>query len=85
MIYMYRKTCLKQPLKIDKTKVLKWWLNAGQKYCRSIMLQEEHSVILLTCIKVTIRLEHELFVLSTISKVSFSLINVICIPDIKCI
>ena len=27
----------------------KWQLNEGRKYCR--MLQEEHSAILLTCIK----------------------------------
>ena len=45
------KTCVKQPLKkrpkIDFQDRLS--LNAGQKYCR--MLQEEHSAILLTVIK----------------------------------
>ena len=43
----YSKTCLKQPLKKDKTK--KWWLNEDRKDCS--MLQGEHPAILLTYIK----------------------------------
>ena len=47
----YSKTCVKQPLskrlKIGFLDQLS--LNAGQKYC--IMLQGEHSAILLTCIR----------------------------------
>ena len=48
---IYSKTCLKQPLKIDKTKILitNGSLMKVKKYCR--MLQGEHSAILLTCIK----------------------------------
>ena len=48
---MYNKTCLKRPLKKDRT----WFFqdrlsyNAGQKYCR--MLQGEHFAMLLTSIK----------------------------------
>ena len=40
------KPCLKRSLKKRQNKVLngKWWLNAGQKYCR--MLPLEHSAIL---------------------------------------
>ena len=48
---MYRKTCLKRPLK-KMTKIgfqYQLLLNAGQKYCR--MLQGEHSAILSTFIK----------------------------------
>ena len=47
----YSETCLKRPLK-KKTKIgfqEQLLLIAGQKYCR--MLQEEHSAILLTFIK----------------------------------
>ena len=47
----YRKTCLKLPLK-KNTKIGfqdRLSLNAGQKYCR--MLQQEHSAILSTFIK----------------------------------
>ena len=48
---LYSKTCVKRPLKIDKTKILltKGKLNEGQKYCR--MLQGEHSATLSTFIK----------------------------------
>ena len=50
-LYMYNKTCVKQPLskrpKIGFQDQLS--LNAGQKYCR--MVQEGHSAILLTFIK----------------------------------
>ena len=50
-IYVYSKTCVKQPrtikLKIDFQDELS--LNAGQKYCR--MLQGEHSAILSAFIK----------------------------------
>ena len=46
----YSKTCLKRPLKIDKTKALmENGCNKGRKYCR--MLPLEHSAILLTRIK----------------------------------
>ena len=48
---IYRKTCLKQPLK-KKTIIVfqgRLSLNAGQKYCR--MLPLEHSAILSTFIK----------------------------------
>ena len=51
---IYSKTCLKWPLK-KKTKIGfqdRLSLNAGQNYCR--MLQEEHSAILLTFIKLSI-------------------------------
>ena len=53
-IFMYSKTCLKQPLK-KKTKIGsqdQLSLNAGQKYCR--MLQEEHSAILSTFIMLSL-------------------------------
>ena len=48
---IYSKTCLKWPLKNRQNKDLndKMLLNEDQKYCR--MLQEQHSAILLTCIK----------------------------------
>ena len=59
---MYSKTCVKQPLskrpKIGFQDQL--LLNAGQKYCR--MLQGEHSVILLTFIKLPLVIK--IFVLS---------------------
>ena len=51
ILYIYSKTCLKQPLK-KNTKIGFQYglsLDAGQKYCR--MLPLEHSAILLTCIK----------------------------------
>ena len=51
LIYWYSRTCLKRPLK-KNTKIGfrdRLSLYAGQKYCR--MLQEEHSAILLTFIK----------------------------------
>ena len=58
----YSKTCLKRPLSkrpnIDFQDQLP--LNAGQKYCR--MLQGEHSVILLTFIKLPFVIK--IFVLS---------------------
>ena len=44
----YSKTCLKRPLKNDKTKVLK--TNSSLMKVESIALLE-HSAILLTCIK----------------------------------
>ena len=50
--YMYSKTCLKRPLKKTTKQCFFQYrvsLNAGQKYCR--MLQEEHSAILSTFIK----------------------------------
>ena len=46
---VYSKTCLKQPLKKDKTKILMTndsFNNESRKYCNM-----EHSAILLTCIK----------------------------------
>ena len=48
---VYRKTCLKRPLKNRQNTDLndKWKLNDGRKYFR--MLPLEHSAILLTCIK----------------------------------
>ena len=58
----YSKTCLKWPL-TKKTKngfQDPLSLNAGQKYCR--MLQEEHSAILSTFIKLTFVMK--IFVLS---------------------
>ena len=52
--YMYSETCVKRPLskrpKIGFQDQLS--LNAGQKYCR--MLQEEHSAILSTFVKLQI-------------------------------
>ena len=51
VVWIYSKTCLKGSLK-KKTKIGfqdRLSLNAGQKYCR--MLQEEHSAILSTFIK----------------------------------
>ena len=46
---LYNKTCVKQPLSKIGFLQEKLSLNAGQKYCR--MLQEEHSAILSTFIK----------------------------------
>ena len=46
---VYNKTCVKRPLKIDQTNVLKTNGNEGQKYCR--MLLSEYSAILMICIK----------------------------------
>ena len=61
-IRSYSKTCVKRPLlkrpKIGFQDHLS--LNAGQKYCR--MLQEEHSAILLTFIKLPFVIK--IFVLS---------------------
>ena len=47
----YSKTCVKCPLKIDKTKIsiTNGSINEGQEYCRMFPL--EQSAILLTCIK----------------------------------
>ena len=50
----YSKTCLKRPLQTKRPKIGfqdRLSLNAGQKYCR--ILQEEHSAILSTFIKLT--------------------------------
>ena len=48
-MHMYSKTCLKQPLKIDKTKVLttNGSLMHGKVLQNAIL---EHSAILLTCV-----------------------------------
>ena len=61
-IWIYSKTCIKQPLK-KKTKIGfqdQLSLNACQKYCR--MLSLEHSAILSTFIKLPF--VNKLFVLS---------------------
>ena len=62
IIYMYSKTCVKQPLSKRPKYVFqdRFLLNAGQKYCK--MLQREHFAILLTFIKLPVVMET--FVLS---------------------
>ena len=62
LLCQYRKTCVKRPhSKIQKIGFQdQLSLNAGQKYCR--MLQEEHSAILSTIIKLPIVIK--IFVLS---------------------
>ena len=64
---LYSKTCVKRPLpnrpKIGFQDQLS--LNAGQKYCRMLMLQAEHSAILSTFIEILFDIK--IFVLSFLS------------------
>ena len=37
-LYIYSKTWLKRPLKMDKKGLKKWQLNEGRKFCRMLFL-----------------------------------------------
>ena len=77
---IYRKTCLKRPLKKNTEIDFQDGLspNAGQKYCR--MLQGEHSAILSTYIKLLFVIK--IFVLSIFEwrfKTGLTVMHILCI------